>query len=162
MSTLAKVLHLLSVSLWVGSVAFASFVATPVIFRILPRPQAGDVVAAIFPTYYWVGHVCGAVALVTLLVAVGLAGGWTLRTGAVGALLVFMLAANLYAGFVVQPQVHQARAELRALPSGPATAPPAQLKAAFNRLHARSVQLNAVVLVGGLLVLVFSAARLEV
>ncbi len=163
MSYLARVLHLLSVSIWLGTVTFFSFVAAPIIFRTLPQQQAGDVVGELLPVYYWAGHILGAVALVSLLAAVGFSGGWTLRTGTMGALLVVMLAANLYAGFVIQPKVHQAKAEMRAAAaaSGPSTAPSLLLKVAFNRLHARSVQLNAVVLVGGLFVLFLSAIAIE-
>ncbi len=161
MSYLARVLHLLSVSIWLGTVTFFSFVVAPTIFRTLPQQQAGDLVGALLPVYYWAGHILGAVALVSLLAAVGFSGGWTLHTGTMGALLVVMLAVNLYAGFVVQPKVHQAKAEMRAVASGPSTAPSLLLKVAFNRLHARSVQLNAVVLVGGLFVLFLSAIAVE-
>ena len=162
MSTLARIIHLLAVSLWLGSVAFVSFVAAPIIFRTLPRNLAGDVMGAIFPAYYSVGLVCGAVAFLALLAAVGFGGGWTLRVGAVGVLLVVMLGANIYAGFVVQPKASEVKVEMRQAASGPEASPPAKLKADFDRLHTRSVQLNAVVLIGGLLVLLLSAFGLEV
>ena len=161
LNVLAKIILLLSVSLWVGSVTFFSAVAAPAIFRTLPRHQAGDVVGAIFPTYYWIGHICGAVALASLLLAVGRGDGWTVRAAAAGLLLVVMLAANLYAGFVVQSQVSQVKTEIRAAATEPDAAPPPALKASFDRLHALSVKLNVVVLVGGLLVLVIFAVGLK-
>lgn len=162
MSALAKAVHLLSVSLWIGSVAFFSFVAAPAIFRALPRHQAGDVVGAIFPTYYWIGHALGALALASLVVAVRGADGWSLRTGCVAAVLAVMLAANLFAGFAVQPKVHKIKVEMRQAKAAPNAEPPPKLKAEFDRLHKRSVQLNAVVLIGGLIVLVLSAFALKV
>ncbi len=57
MSYLARVLHLLSVSIWLGTVTFFSFVVAPTIFRTLPQQQAGDVVGALLPVYYWAGHI---------------------------------------------------------------------------------------------------------
>lgn len=162
MSAVARIVHLVAVSVWLGSVVFVSFVAAPIIFRTLPRQQAGDVVGAIFPVYYIVGLICGAVALLSLLVAVGFAEGWTLRTAAVGLFLVLMLAANAYAAFVVQPKARQVKAEMRRAATSPEAVPPVKLKAEFNRLHALSVQLNGVVLAGGLCVLILSAVKLEI
>lgn len=160
MSAAARVLHLLAVSVWLGSVAFFSFVAAPAIFRTLPKQQAGDVVGAIFPTYYWVGHVCGAVALAGLVVAAR-SGGWSVRAAVAGLLLVVMLGANVYAGFVVQPKVVKAKVEIREATSEHSVPPPIELKERFDKLHKLSVQLNVVVLAGGLVVLALSALSLK-
>lgn len=160
MSALAKILHLLAVSLWIGSVAFFSFVAAPAIFRTLPRHQAGDVVGAIFPTYYWVGHLCGALALGALILAAR-SDGWSAKAVAAGVLLVVMLGANIYAGFVVQPKVVTVKTEIRQATSGGEVPPPLEMKERFDTLHKLSVQLNAVVLVGGILILVISSVGLR-
>jgi uncharacterized membrane protein len=159
-SALVKILHLLAVSIWVGSVAFFSFIVAPAIFRTLPRHQAGDVVGAIFPTYYWVGHLCGALALGTLILAAR-SDGWSAKAAAVGVFLVVMLGANIYAGFVVQPKVVQVKAEIREATSGGEVPPPLEMKEKFDRLHKLSVQLNGVVLVGGILVLIMSSVGLR-
>ena len=163
MSVLARVVHLLSVSLWVGSVAFFSFVVAPAIFKALPKEQAGDVVGAIFPTYYWVGHLCGAVALGALLLATRW-DGWSVRAASAGLVLVVMLGANIYAGFVIQPKVHAVKSEMRqaeAPAQGVVPPPPYELKERFDKYHKLSVQLNAVVLFGGFLVLILSSVGLK-
>jgi putative copper export protein len=46
-----RFIYLLAIALWIGGMAFFSFVAAPSIFKALPREQAGHVVADIFPKY---------------------------------------------------------------------------------------------------------------
>lgn len=160
MTSLAKIVYLLAISLWIGSVSFFSLVAAPAIFRTLPRHQAGDVVGAIFPAYYWIGHILGALAL-GCLILLAVTGGLSLRTAAALGILLLMLAANLYAGFALQPQIQKVKAEMRQAPSPAPQQPPSELKAAFDRLHSQSVKLNAVVLAGGLLLLMLSGFGLK-
>jgi hypothetical protein len=150
----------MAVSLWVGSVTFFSFVAAPAIFRTLPRAQAGDVVGAIFPKYYWVGHFCGALALGALILAAR-AEGWSAKVAAAALILVVMLGANIYSGFVVQPKVVGVKAEIRQATSSHEDTPPPDMKERFDRLHKLSVQLNVVVLIGGLMVLAISSVGLK-
>ena len=64
---LFQFLLLLALSLWVGSIAFFSAVVTRGIFASLDRPAAGNLLAQLFPTYYRAGALCGALALVMLL-----------------------------------------------------------------------------------------------
>jgi hypothetical protein len=66
-----------------------------------------------------------------------------------------MLVAVLYAGGVIQPRVRALRLEVH----GPN--PSATAKIEFDRLHRRSVQLNSVVLLGGLAITALTAAKLR-
>jgi hypothetical protein len=112
------------------------------LFGAFPVEEAGRVMSAIFPAYYRLGAACG-----VALVAAAL---WLWRSGAGGrhalaaCLAALMLAAVIYAGFVLQPRV----GELRTLRHRPDA--PAEMESEFQRLHRLSVQLNAVVLAGGL------------
>ena len=48
--------YILSLVGWVGSIVFFSFFTAPVIFKLLDREKAGEVVGVIFPRYYFLGY----------------------------------------------------------------------------------------------------------
>ena len=154
MATLIKWLYLIALIVWVGEVVFFSFVVAPAMFRTFPTADAGRAVGAVFPTYYRVGYVCGALLLLTNLFLLGSA---TARAwwGVNAALAAVMLAATLYAGFVIQPRA----AELRPQIHDPA--PPPGAKEEFDRLHRLAVQLNGAVLVCGAVASVITARALR-
>ena len=140
---LFQFLLVLTLSLWVGSIVFFSMVLAPGIFAALDRPAAGDLLAQLFPKYYRVGVVCGGVALgVVLLLFLFDSGSRALRF-LQSVLVVFMLAGTLYAGWVLEPRLHDLRVS--------ATTRPRREEAdrRFQMLHLRSVHLNLGVLVLG-------------
>ena len=49
MISFLRYLLLLALVLWIGGIVFFSFIASPSVFKILPREQAGQVVGDIFP-----------------------------------------------------------------------------------------------------------------
>lgn len=135
---------------------FFSFMAAPSIFKVLPRETAGNVVSDIFPKYYTVGYVCGAVAIITAAVL------WLFyssRGGVVNYLriggLVLMLGLSLYAGEVVRPVAAETRAEMRTLTEGSPDYQAVHNK--FRLLHARSAIMNISVFVLGIAILVINA-----
>lgn len=140
--------YLLALASWVGSVLFFSFGVAPVIFRVLGKEAGGRFVRVLFPRYYAWGVVSGAIAL-PALAAVPLAfpeyrGPWIgLQAGLVLAgILIF-----LYCGNSLTPAINAARDE------GPEGAE------RFDRLHKRSVQLNAIALLLGVVLLGVHATR---
>ena len=141
-------IFLIAMTAWVGSVLFFSFAVAPIVFKVLGAEGGGKFVRALFPRYYAWGAACGSVALPSL-VAVPLAfpvmrGPW------VGVQALAILSATLvmlYAGNSLTPAINAAR------DSGPSG------RGRFDRLHRRSVRLNAVVLVIGLGLLIAFAAR---
>lgn len=144
MAGLVLWLHVVALGIWLGGVVTVSFVVAPALFGALPAPQAGDVVARLFPGYYALGYGAGAVVVVSAAVLrrwARPAGGLWL---AVTALAAVALAMWLYAGLVVHPRASALRAEARA-----AGAPPA-VRTEFDTLHARAVTLNGAVLVAQL------------
>lgn len=151
----AKWLHLVALGVWLGSIVFFSFAVAPQVFSALPRADAGRVVSAIFPIYYYVGYGCGFVALLTALLLRGTASTatriWTISATVAGV----MLAVTLYAGLVVQPRAHALRAAMQD------TAEVSSSKAEFDHLHRRAVQLNASVLIGVLALTALTASRLR-
>ena len=62
-------IYLLSLVCWIGSIIFFSFIVAPIIFKTLDREKAGEVVRKIFPLYYKLGYICGALILFSFLVS---------------------------------------------------------------------------------------------
>lgn len=154
MYPIVKWLHLMALVVWLGEVVCFSFVVAPSIFRTFEVGEAGRAVGAIFPLYYRIGYVCGAVLLVTsmLFLATGTSRlGWSTSSG----LAAVMLVATLYAGVVIQPRAAALRPQLHAATAAPGT------KEEFDRLHRLAVTLNGAVLICGLVVSVISATRLQ-
>lgn len=146
-------LHLLALVVWLGETIFLSFVVAPTLFSSFPQ-EAGRVMSALFPWYYRIGYACGLILLVSsfTLWRSGAGGAW-------GAIVVgiatLMLAAVVYAGVIIQPRARELRLEVH----GPN--PSATAKADFDRLHRRSVQLNSLVLFGGLALTAMTAVKLK-
>src|SRR4029077_14510230 len=99
---LVRFVYLLALALWIGEIVFFSFVVAPGVFGVLEGPHAGAVVGAIFPRYYALGTVAGAVAIACAFVLArqATAAGWW--TAAIVA-LALGLGATLWAGGVVHP-----------------------------------------------------------
>jgi len=150
---LLKFFHLASIVSWVGTIAFFSFFAAPAIFKALDRESAGRVVGAIFPGYWMVGYVAGVVSVLTLIITAAAEREFPfLRL----VLLIAMTALWFYAGLVVGREAGEARAQMKEA-DGEARE---RLEEAFDRLHQRSVTLNASVFVLGVFVVYLTALRL--
>jgi len=135
-----------TILLWIGVMGFFGAVVAPAAFTTLDREAAGRFVSAVFPRYYAVGALLGAIALVAR-VGRGAGGGW------VGlGLVAVMLGSTLYAWLVVLPSAHAAREALRQ--AAPAAGAVSSESLAFARLHRLSSVLNGVSLVAGVLGLV--------
>ena len=148
-------IHLLALAIWLGGTVFFSLVVGPTLFRSLPTEEAGRVMSALFPNYYRLGYVCGALLLVTGAVLWRTAADHAGRLGVAVVLTVCMLAAVLYAGRVLLPRAHALRQQL----SDPAAS--SDVKTEFDRIHRRSVQLNGAVLLGNLVIVGIVASRLR-
>ncbi len=149
-------LLLLALSLWVGSIAFFSAVVAPGIFAALDRPAAGSLLAQLFPRYYQAGALCGAVALAVLLLLFLFDSGSRALRFLQLVLVLIMLGGTLYAGWWLQPRIHQLRGERI---SGPSPEQREDAQRRFQKLHRRSVQLNFGVLVLGVVGLGTLAVR---
>ncbi|NIQ03747.1 MAG: DUF4149 domain-containing protein [Nitrospinaceae bacterium] len=149
MNTLIHFIYLLSLVLWIGSILFFSFFAAPAVFRVLDRPQAGEVVGAIFPKYYAVGYTCSVLTAATLFMSP--------RGADIPALvfLTIMTACTFYAGMVINPQARSLKQQLKERPENQDA-----LERQFKSLHGWSVRLNATVLIFGLGLLWITAMRL--
>ena len=146
-STLINFIYLLSLVCWIGSIIFFSFFVVPVVFKILEREKAGEVVGIIFPRYYMIGYVSGVLVLMVLL----LNGPAGLKWCAWGVMMV----GTAYAGLVVNPKAKTLKEQLKDSPE----AKKSTLEVRFKNLHSLSVKLNGAVLFSGLWLLWLSAAK---
>lgn len=131
---------------WLGIQLFFGFAVTPPTLRLVPSPQAGELVTAVLGALNWWGVACG-ISLATL--------AQTLRRGRIAITLPFVLvAACLVSQLVVSPAIGRVRL------SDPANARKPEAALQFRRLHTVSVGLYGFTLVG-LLALTVLHARSE-
>ena len=148
----------LALVVWIGGLVTLGALAAPAAFEVLGargaggRTLAGSVVGETLRRFNVVTYGCAAVVLLSLTIR-GVLGPrprrFALRVGG----LLLMTAAALYAGLVVAPQVAHARQSIGAAPSTLDPADPRRIE--FGRLHARSVSVQLVPLLGGLALLLF-------
>lgn len=156
MIAIIRFVHLSSLVVWIGSMAFFSFIAAPAIFKILLRETAGDVVGEIFPKYWLIGYICSIVALLTLIY---MAASEKMIPVMKISLLVIMTLITFYSGLAVGSKAREIKAEIRATED---TAKKESLRAKFKSLHLRSVTLNVIVLILGIIFVFFTAYSMTV
>jgi Domain of unknown function (DUF4149) len=150
----ATVVFQLALALWIGALVTVSFLVAPAVFGAVPSEMAGTVMGRVFPLYYGFTVAVGALAL--------MAASWLWRAGIgvrtwrlVVPMLVVMLGATSYAGGIVSPRARAIRPALHHEPVD------AAVRAEFDGLHRRAVQLNGLVLLLGLASVVTSALALR-
>jgi hypothetical protein len=150
----ALFVYLLALVCWLGGmISFVLF--TAMLFSRLPVTDAGKVVSAIFPYYYIIGYVAGAIALI-LAIYFAVAGRGRVWWICSAVLLAGALGLTVYAGAVIRPQIEAVRSVAEEANPDPAR------KAEFDSLHKLSVQFNAGVMGLDLLALLATAAALTV
>jgi putative copper export protein len=154
-----RLASLLALAVWVGGLVVLGAVAAPAIFEVVGLRQvaegrvlAGAIFGEILRRFHLVAYSCGAIVILTLITRAVL--GPRPRQFAIRfSLAVVMLATTLYSGLIVSKRIERLRIEAGTAPS---TLDAADLRrVAFEQLHARSVVLQFVPLVGGVILLLF-------
>ena len=140
-------LHVLAVAILVGKVVLLSFVVAPILAKQLAPEQFGNVMRQLFPAYYlWgMGAAVGGLVSVTALVLIR---GLSPALSAAGGIWLVILFAESYCRSPLTPQSNAMRDQLKEQEGRGCVDP--VLKAAWERLHQRSLYLNSLVLFGGL------------
>ena len=149
---LINFIYIFGLTCWIGSIIFFSFFTAPVIFKLLDREKAGEVVGVIFPRYYLLGYVCAALTLPSLLIST------ENLLGAKQIFLFIMIIGWLCAGLFVSPKAKDLKAKIMSASSTEEQKP---LEAQFKKMHSLAVKLNGVVLLAGLGLLWFSTAGFQ-
>ncbi len=147
-----NLIYLLSLVVWIGSIIFFSFFAAPAIFKTLEREKAGEVVGVIFPRYYLIGYISGAIALAILLI------NSQAFTDPKIVLTFVMLCCSAFAGQVVGPKARGLKPLIKSEENADKLS---DLKSQFDRLHSLSVKLNGTVLILGLILLGYTSKGLS-
>lgn len=132
---IALFVYLIALACWLGGMVFFTVVAAPVIFTLLPIAEAGKLLAGLFPRYYILGYIAGAISValaIYFMVERPPRLWWTCSAFA----LVTALGLTVYAGMIVRPQVDKVRMVVEQQNPDPAR------RAEFDRLHHLSVMLN--------------------
>ncbi len=147
-----RFVHLSSLVVWMGTVVFFSFFAAPGIFKALPRETAGEVVGAIFPSYWMTGYISSVAAFFSLLVI-----SYAEKSFPVMRVLVLavMTGMTFYSGLAVGGEAAAIKARIKAAED---PLEKESLRAVFKKVHRRSSMLNMTVLALGVVV-VFLTAR---
>jgi hypothetical protein len=145
MSSLLRTIEFLSLSLWLGSDAFLSFVVAPGAFRVLAgRDQAGAMVGYALWWMHMIGVICGITFLVARLLRTRAAS--SLVTPAALCALV-MIGLTVVSQHAVSPKMAALRVQMGSIQ---ATAADSPFLAEFSRLHRISVSLESGVLFLGI------------
>lgn len=144
METLAVALLTTSAGVWVGSIVFQSAVVAPAVFVDLDEASARSFLRTLFPRFFRLGLICGALMLAGLLGYVAVA-GWT-ATGVVLACTTVVMVMLEAISLAMVPHINAAR------DAGEAG------RAKFARLHRTSVVLTVAILLLGVSVLAVIAA----
>ncbi len=145
MSTLLRTIEFLSLSLWLGSDVFLSFVVAPGAFRILAsRDHAGAMVGFGLWWMHMIGVVCGIAILLARLMRTRTFS--SLATPAALCVLL-MIGLTVVSQHAVSPKMAALRVQMGSIQ---ATAADSPLLAEFSRLHRISISLESGVLLAGL------------
>ena len=148
----------LALALWIGGLVALGAFAAPAAFDVLGargvegRSLAGSVVGETLRRFNLVAYGCAGVVLLSLAVR-GVLGPRPRRFARRVAGLFVMIAAAVYAGAVVGPQIVRAQQTIGVSPSTLDPTDPRRIE--FGRLHARSVSVQLIPLLGGLALLFF-------
>ena len=150
MSIVLRTLEFLSLSLWLGSDVFLSFVVAPGAFSVLAsRDQAGAIVGYSLTRMHWMGIVCGVVILLVRLLRIR---SLTSLVAPAALCVMLMIILTVISQVAVSPKMAVLRVQMGSIE---ATAAGNPLLAEFARLHTISVGLESGVFLAGFAALFF-------
>lgn len=156
-----KVLYLLSITFWLGSIFFFSFISARSIFKILPRELAGDLISDIFTKYYLFSYIFGGIAILSTFISwlMGYASSGVISTIKIMILLI-LLCLSIYAGTIIRPNVQELRIQLRSVAEDSPNF--LDLQNRFKTLHKYSVITNLVIFILGIAIVFITAYNYRV
>jgi len=160
MVVVINLIFLLSLVVWVGGIFFFSIAAAPSIFKVLPRELAGDVVADIFPKFYFIAYICGLLILTTIFIRKYLFESTERFINLSLILVIVMLGLSVFAGEILRPQVSEIKKEIRTVESG--SEEYMKLDSRFKVIHFKSVICNIVVFIFGIAIIFINAYNYRV
>lgn len=149
---IATAIYHLAITCWLGGAALFTFVLTPILFKAYSRDIAGGIVGVLFPSYFYWGLTCGAVALICLLLTRGR------RAIASGLILTVMLAITAAQAFIIEPKAAELK---KGIPSFETTPPDHPLRVQFRKLHKISAVANLAVIGAGIVLVILASSPIQ-
>ncbi len=150
MSTALRAAEFLSLSIWLGSVVFLSFIVAPGAFSLLgSRDQAGELVALVLGRLHFLGISAGLIFLAARLLR---ARTFASLVAPAALAVVLMLLLTFVSQMGVGARMARLKTEMGSLERTPLENP---LRVEFDKLHRVSVGLETFVLLSGITALVF-------
>jgi hypothetical protein len=146
-------IRLAVLSLWLGAMAFFSFVVAPAAFSVLPQQLAGALVSRTLGILEITGIIIGALLIVILIFSrerAGKASFYELIA------LVLMTVSMVVSHFVVSKRMHEMRVSFGEIAMLAASDP---TRMGFDRLHQYSVWLMGFNILGAIALIVYLARR---
>lgn len=147
MDSVLKFVKILALGAWIGSIVYFVAIVTRGAFAVLTRDQAGALVGFTLVGLHEIG-VIAAVAYVIAAIGLEMSIKAMARPAALGVALMLLL--TLASQRIVIPRMDALRREMGSVDMTPPSDP---RRAAFDRLHGVSVDLEAGVLIVGLVAL---------
>ena len=147
-----RFIHFFTFVFWYGTLLYF-LVQAVVLFNTLPRQQFGEIQNHIFPTYYLIGYICGAILVITYLCLHPL-NNYTLQDWVKVTALCLMLLFSLGQGLWIGPKVSQLRVARQQAEAANDQPQVAALTQEFGKAHGISSLLKLVVIVSGTVYLV--------
>ena len=152
---------LAAIAVWLGGLLALGAIAAPAIFEVVAargipdaRLVAGAIFGEILRRFHLVAYGCGAALLLSLVIRRILGPrprNFAIRFG----IATIMLAAALYAGFVLHHQIETVQRQIGVNVSASSLAQGDPRRVEFGRLHGHSALVQFVPIVGGLLLLLW-------
>ena len=154
MTTVLRILRLIALSTWVGSLIFFGFVAKAAFSTLPDAHSAGAVVREALISLHHLGLVGGMIYFfITLGLLTTQGDTHPARAGEL-ALIIAMLGLTLYSQYSILPRMEADRAALGGDVTTSSTDNPTRVH--FERLHSLSVKVEGAILIEGLLLLVLA------
>jgi D-alanyl-lipoteichoic acid acyltransferase DltB (MBOAT superfamily) len=154
MTTFLRILRLIALSAWVGSLIFFGFTAKAAFTALSDPHQAGAVVRLALISLHHLGLIAGAVYFIVTLVLLATQGDSHPARAAELALIIAMIGLTAYSQYSILPRMQADEASA----GGDISATPLQLPSHqhFTRLHHLSVRVEGAILIEGLLLLILA------
>lgn len=149
-----RFVHFFTFIFWYGTLLYFTFIQAPVLFKTLPRQLFGEVQSHLFPAYYWISYVCGAILVVTYHLLHPLKNYVPQDCVKITALCL-MLLFSLGQGLWIGPKVAGLRVERQSAEEAKDQAKADVLSKEFGKAHGISSLFNLVVILSGTVYLVY-------
>ena len=161
MITFLRLLFLISISFWLGTIFFFSSVTAPSVFATLPKPESGILIAVIFNKYYLVQYILGAVSIISVLLLIILHKGNEGKYRIIRLILILlMFFMTLFSGTYIRNSAIEAKSVMTS--SEPSSKTYIVSEKVFKSSHRNSVIINGLVFLFGIVILFNIAKKSEI